>query len=223
MQQIGPSLYSWSLKSRLLQLCSNKFAYTRSQCCSLSIILFAHWQQDKNSPALFLPFPWQKQPGISLLVQQNWDWSTCAVVKMQFLSKNVVCYGTATIFPYCSWHLPTHQVQPLCHSTQHNSFHWHFESTSSEKLLRDKPSYVQSTLLYSYADVQHLFLSVQQNRWQQFNKMKVFNTAVVIAKKKKVMALNPDSPNTNLRYLLVLAFPHHAICLLHSTNCSPNC
>lgn len=114
-QQISPSLYSWSLKSRQLQLCSNKFV-TRSHCCSLSIILLAHWQQDKNSPA---SFPRQRQPGPS----QNWDWSTCAAARMQFLSKNVVCYGTALIFPYCPWCLPTHhEVQPLCHSTQQKPF-----------------------------------------------------------------------------------------------------
>lgn len=53
-------------------------------------------------------FPWQRQPGPLLSVQRNWDWSTCAAVKMQFLSKNVVCYETAMIFPYCSWRLPTH-------------------------------------------------------------------------------------------------------------------
>lgn len=150
-QQISPSLYSWSLKSRQLQLCSNKFV-TRSHCCSLSIILLAHWQQDKNSPA---SFPRQRQPGPS----QNWDWSTCAAARMQFLSKNVVCYGTALIFlsmmssypPRSTTTLPQYSAKAI--SDQHSSLHWHLESTSPQKLLRDKPSHVQSILLYSYADV----------------------------------------------------------------------
>lgn len=41
-----------------------------------------------------------------------------------------------------------------------------------------------------------LLFSIQQNRWQRSNKTEVFNTAVVIAKKKMMMALDPDTVQT---------------------------